>query len=866
MGPLTTPKKAVQTGSVDPWTPTSNLKMLISAASQEIRNREKWTCLPSELNEVMDSAQDLENGDESEKIISRKDKSLGLLCHKFLDSRPDWPDQTADNEIWLDEVAVELNVERRRIYDIMNVLESLHMVSRSAKNRYTWHGRTNLAQTLTILKQVAEEQKYSQQMQQMQPMKRRFLIKKTDFDGKENEDAELTHAESTVHRQKDLSFVELPGLEFKAASVNSRKDKSLRVMSQKFVMLLLVSNPPVVSLDIAAKFFIREEQCGLQDENKLKTKVRRLYDIANVLRSLRLIEKVHLTEERKKPAFKWVGPYKCQIKDQPSDLALSPSCKKRVLESRSSVENCAKNLFSSPPGSKRSFTRHPSLIKLAKSIQEDRRKISSAPSSPAKTAFNDGDFPSKMAQLAAICKLQLDQESGAKDPQAGENAMVVGIQPSSVVPPGSSYPNPNEEAVAHTNVHSTPLPVHHSNGVAYIPAQCSPIIPVILPQQQGVGPYAVYLHQTSVRPSPLGRPLPTSYAVRSMTFEEKTGHSPTIPFAATSQSTSRAPGFSLKRVCSDTAPESSSPKAKRTDSNLTDSSPKQYRVFKARLKTLRSCQLSSRPSPRALHLDPEFINTPGGARVAQALEQSLETFIDKDDKLVTSDTELGLTPVRAAPLTPGQISTETLVPAGYLIPISQQSVLTYKENPGSTGEMNKPSSPAYIYKTPNAGSRPPPVQEVTPTSFRLHSAAAATPPHLIQHVKRIQSPSPAILNFTLQNMGLISTPPPANCLASSQTPERSGSVISPLALQQQGMVFIKPMTVQQSPQSLALISIQQPLMTTPKGMGLPQHSFFHTPVPLSPLAPAVVSPNAHRAPKTVYIPQRKLDVNTEDTV
>lgn len=37
-------------------------------------------------------------------------------------------------------------------------------------------------------------------------------------------------------------------------------------------------------------------------------KVRRLYDIANVLRSLKLIEKVHVAEERgRKPAFEWVG-------------------------------------------------------------------------------------------------------------------------------------------------------------------------------------------------------------------------------------------------------------------------------------------------------------------------------------------------------------------------------------------------------------------------------------------------------------------------------------------------------------------------------------------------------------------------------
>ncbi|KAM7405746.1 hypothetical protein PAMP_000173 [Pampus punctatissimus] len=854
MGPLTTPKKGREVGSVDPWTPTSNLKMLISAASPDIRNREKELCMDPDGREALDSTQDTENGEESEKMISRKEKSLGLLCHKFLARYPDYPNPDLNNDICLDYVATELNVERRRIYDIMNVLESLHMVSRSAKNRYTWHGRTKLAQTLAILKQVGEEHRYGQQMQQI---RHRLLDKEFDFDGEEKENDEVVDLESGEQGQKELFFVELPGVEFKAASVNSRKDKSLRVMSQKFVMLFLVSNPRVVSLDVAAKILIGEDQGADQDKNKFKTKVRRLYDIANVLRSLKLIEKVHVNEERgRKPAFEWVGPKEFpQVKDLESSTSKCPTKKTSVLEVR--ADNCAKNLFKSS-GAKRSFTRHQSLIKLAKSIQDDRRKINSAPSSPVKSSQGDSstvDFPNKMAQLAAICKIELDQESttGDEDPNP---APAERLQSTTLL-------TPTQELRANTTVHLTPR-AQPAGTVTYIPTQCSSLIPVLLPQQQGSGPYAVFLQQSSsVRPNPLARPQPTSLAVRSMTFEDKTGRSPTAQSAATSQSTSRAPDVSplvLKRLCSDSASESSPSKAKRTDSSFKDASPKLCEILQARLKARRS----SRPSPRALHLDPEFVNTPGGAVAHQTLEQSVETFLDREDKTAYSDSEAGLTPVRAVPLTPGQIHTETLVPAGYLIPISQQSLISYKEIHSSGGESNKASTPTYnIFQTPTAGSRPPQAQEITPTSLRVHKPAAAASPHTVQQPHRLHSPSPAILNFTLQNLGLISSSSPGNAFAAPQTPERANTLPSPLALQQRGMVFIKPLSPVPVQQPVALISVQQPLMTTPKGSGLPQHSFFHTPVPLSPLA--VVTTGGHPAAKTVYIPQRKLDVSTEDS-
>lgn len=59
---------------------------------------------------------------------------------------------------------------------------------------------------------------------------------------------------------------------------------------------------PVISLEEAA----RQITDDALDEKTLKTKIRRLYDIANVLQSIGLIQKTHMSSNRK-PAFGWIG-------------------------------------------------------------------------------------------------------------------------------------------------------------------------------------------------------------------------------------------------------------------------------------------------------------------------------------------------------------------------------------------------------------------------------------------------------------------------------------------------------------------------------------------------------------------------------
>ncbi|XP_061923046.1 transcription factor E2F7 isoform X1 [Entelurus aequoreus] len=332
--------------AAEPWTPTANLKMLISAASPDIRDREmkekKVLFRPIEnesqsadiVSEDVEFEAAVEEDEDAEKKPSRKQKSLGLLCQKFLALYPDYPPSNKPIVISLDEVATGLGMERRRIYDIINVLESLMMVGRMEKNSYTWHGRLRLEATLEDLQQRGRQHGYH------------------------------LHMEHAV-REAGPSHESDGGDDDNSHAAGNRKDKSLRIMSQKFVMLFLVSKTQTVTLEAAAKVLIEESQDS-SSHSKYKTKVRRLYDIANVLTSLGLIQKVHVREERgRKPAFRWLGPVHFNKSSPSADLAPLPSCPP----------------IAGQDPRKARMVRHASFNAAPTSAAAHRR-VSSAPSSP----------------------------------------------------------------------------------------------------------------------------------------------------------------------------------------------------------------------------------------------------------------------------------------------------------------------------------------------------------------------------------------------------------------------------------------------------------------------------------------------------
>jgi transcription factor E2F7/8 len=210
-------------------------------------------CIPRKMSETIC---------ENSKIMinhNRKEKSLGELSKKFLMMFG----RVEKCVISLETVTQELGVERRRIYDIINILESLGVVFRKGKNNYQWNGLSSINQTILRIEKEISSSKYSK----------------------------------TISTDDDLSDDE----EDSQNGKSSKKEKSLGLLSNGYIKLFLTWKN-IISLEQAAKKLSSENI----EENKIKTKVRRLYDIANVFTALGLIKKTCL-EDSRKPAFQWIG-------------------------------------------------------------------------------------------------------------------------------------------------------------------------------------------------------------------------------------------------------------------------------------------------------------------------------------------------------------------------------------------------------------------------------------------------------------------------------------------------------------------------------------------------------------------------------
>lgn len=144
----------------------------------------------------------------------------------------------------------------------MNIFEGFGAVSRKAKNLYSWKGLSQISIALSNIQHRCGE----------------ILQSYTYKEG----DAEATTIDIALSKYK------------------FERVKSLGFLWEAFIWLFILWKP-VISLEEAAK----KISTILLNESQLKTKVRRLYDIANVLWVLKIVKKTLL--KTGKPAFQWIG-------------------------------------------------------------------------------------------------------------------------------------------------------------------------------------------------------------------------------------------------------------------------------------------------------------------------------------------------------------------------------------------------------------------------------------------------------------------------------------------------------------------------------------------------------------------------------
>jgi hypothetical protein len=215
--------------------------------------------------------------DTSSRTYSRKNKSLGVLAETFVRKYEGTPVGT---NIVIDDTAIEFQVERRRIYDIIAILESLEFITRRHKNTYSWNGRFRLNQLLGRLQ------------------------------------AEAIATWPNVAKRAGLvnSNTAVAAATYQGVS-EIQEPKSLGRLTQTYLKLFLVGHKPLSlpdasdimhgdALDGDAALNSSDALSKATVNRMLKTRIRRLYDIANCACRIGFLRKVDGDDSRR-PKFAW---------------------------------------------------------------------------------------------------------------------------------------------------------------------------------------------------------------------------------------------------------------------------------------------------------------------------------------------------------------------------------------------------------------------------------------------------------------------------------------------------------------------------------------------------------------------------------
>jgi transcription factor E2F7/8 len=286
---------------------------------------------PMKLSQSSSSKQSSSKHDDSDEKYNRKNKSLGVLATTFL-SRFDLTFKKGSilenyepptrrslmnrPEIVIDQLATELSVERRRIYDVVNILEALQLVKKKAKNTYIWMGMDHMTQYFAILQSEAIE-RWPEQARRKDLIITKFTAENdrntrltSNSDGKPLYNPRRDASSKSLTRLSQL-FLHVFLVGFEAVTLPEASELIHGSSKSPEDLAVLGYTHESSRLKAAANNASITESC--HEDKELKTKIRRLYDIANVFVSVGILSKMEdkttSNPLARRPHYSWAYHY-----------------------------------------------------------------------------------------------------------------------------------------------------------------------------------------------------------------------------------------------------------------------------------------------------------------------------------------------------------------------------------------------------------------------------------------------------------------------------------------------------------------------------------------------------------------------------
>jgi hypothetical protein len=205
------------------------------------------------------------------RSMSQKSE-LMRLCEDFLHKFGHIDSEGKSAPIFLNVAAAQCHVPRRRLYDVINVLEAVNVVRRMARLQYEFKGYEHLPELFVKLASATPN-----------PGSDDHLIEKTQ------------------------------------TASSKRAANSLYVLSRKLLREMLLSDGILRLTTAAAALLGPGVEIAEAGKNRSQTQItveRRLYDIGSIFCTIGILAKVHLADRQ--PAFEWTYGWK------PGDTHLPP--------------------------------------------------------------------------------------------------------------------------------------------------------------------------------------------------------------------------------------------------------------------------------------------------------------------------------------------------------------------------------------------------------------------------------------------------------------------------------------------------------------------------------------------------------------